>query len=88
MFHDQKIGIYKGIIQYLLDSTNYSLHRIANLSNSPIAHLQLIYHHNKFPKNGQVELNLLKLFILFIDMEIKGERKCKSYYPAEFYLGE
>ncbi len=73
MFHDQKITIYKGIIQYLLDSTNYSLQRIANLSNSPLAHLQLIYHHNRLPKESKVELNLLKLFITVIDMEHKGE---------------
>ncbi|SNV07131.1 Uncharacterised protein [Legionella waltersii] len=30
MSHDYKVGIYKGIIQYLLDATNYSLQRIAN----------------------------------------------------------
>ncbi|HAU0370650.1 TPA: hypothetical protein JBF73_15790 [Legionella pneumophila] len=88
MFYEQKIGIYKGIIQYLLDSTNYSLHRIANLSNSPVAHLQLIYHHNKLPHTKGVELNLLKLFILFIDMEIKGEWKGKAFYTAEGYLGD
>jgi len=81
MFYEQKICIYKGIIQYLLDSTNYSLHRIANLSNSPVAHLQLIYHHNKLPQMKDVELNLLK--ILFIDMEIKGEWKGKAFYSAE-----
>lgn len=73
MFHDQKITIYKGIIQYLLDSTNYSLQRIANLSNSPQAHLQLIYQHNRLPKESKVGLNLLKLFITVIDMEHKGE---------------
>lgn len=73
MFHDQKIVIYKEMIQYLLDSTNYSLDRIANLSNSPIAHLQLIYRYNKLPKESKVELNLLKLFITVIDMELKGE---------------
>ncbi len=88
MLHEQKICIYKGIIQYLLDSTKYSLHRIANLSNSPIAHLQMIYHHNKLPQTGCVELNLLKLFILFIDMEIKGEWKGKAFYSAECYLGD
>lgn len=49
MSHDYKVGIYKGIIQYLLDATNYPLQRIANLSNSPIAYLQLIYHHGNPP---------------------------------------
>ena len=54
MFHDQKITIYKGIIRYLLDSTNYSLQRIANLSNSSVAHLQLIYQHDRLPKESRL----------------------------------
>lgn len=78
MFYDQKIVLYKGIIQYLLDSTKYSLQRIANLSNSPISHLQMIYCHDRLPQNSNVELNLLKLFILLIDMENKGEWKARS----------
>ncbi|CDZ76718.1 hypothetical protein BN59_00992 [Legionella massiliensis] len=77
MFHDQKISIYKGIIQYLLDSTEFSLQRIANMSNSEICHLQLIYNHNRLPKHGKVELNLLKLFSLVVDMELKGEWKAR-----------
>lgn len=77
MFHDQKIVIYKGIIQYLLDSTSYSLQRIANLSNSSVAHLQLIHHYNRLPRESKIELNLLKLFITIIDMELKGESKSR-----------
>ncbi|HAT8692462.1 hypothetical protein ACX1EY_14050 [Legionella pneumophila] len=77
MFHDQKIIIYKGIIQYLLDTTNYSLQRIANLSNSQLAHLQLIYNHDRLPKESKVELNLLKLFTTVIHMEYKGEWKAR-----------
>ncbi|HAT9314950.1 TPA: hypothetical protein JBB95_03470 [Legionella pneumophila subsp. pneumophila] len=77
MFHEQKIIIYKGIIQYLLDTTNYSLQRIANLSNSSLVHLQLIYQHNRMPKESKVEMNLLKLFITVIDMEQKGEWKAR-----------
>lgn len=83
MSHDYKVGIYKGIIQYLLDATNYPLQRIANLSNSPIAYLQLIYHHNRLPQNRSIELNLLKLFVLYIDMEIKRERKAEMFFPAD-----
>lgn len=83
MSHDYKVGIYKGIIQYLLDATNYSLQRIANLSNSPIAYLQLIYHHNRLPQNRSIELNLLKLFVMYIDMEIKREQKAELFFPAD-----
>lgn len=79
MFFDQKVVIYKGMIQYLLDSTNYPLHRLANLSNSPIAYLQLIYHHNRLPQDNNIELNLLKLFMLFIDMEQKVNGKLNLF---------
>ncbi|MGM9370831.1 hypothetical protein ACTAZN_01415 [Legionella pneumophila] len=85
MSHDYKIGIYKGIIQYLLDATNYPLQRIANLSNSPIAYLQLIYHHNRLPQNRSVELNLLKLFVVYIDMEIKRDRKAELFFAADMH---
>ncbi|WP_106225098.1 hypothetical protein [Legionella pneumophila] len=74
MSHDYKVGIYKGIIQYLLYVTN-----------SPIAYLQLIHHHNRLPQNRSVELNLLKLFVVFIDMEIKRERKAEKFFPADMH---
>lgn len=77
MFIEQKITIYKGMIQYLLNSTEYSLQRIANLTNSPIVHLQLIYNHNRLPRESKVELNLTKLFMIVIDMELKGEWKAR-----------
>lgn len=79
MFFDQKVAIYKGMIQYLLDSTNHPLHRLANLSNTPIAHLQLIYHHNRLPQDNNFELKLLKLFMLFIDIELIKKWKAKSF---------
>ncbi|MDI1351763.1 MAG: hypothetical protein PSV35_03190 [bacterium] len=72
MFHDQKINLYKGIIQYFLTYTNYSLQRITNLSNSSVAHPQLIHQYNQLPKVSKVELNLFKLFSIVIDMELKG----------------
>ncbi|HBD7396269.1 hypothetical protein [Legionella longbeachae] len=75
MFHDQKLTIYKEIVQYLLDSTNFSLQRIANLANLSVAHLQLIHHFDRLPKESKVELNLLKLFIMVVDIEHKGKWK-------------
>lgn len=77
MFNENKLSIYKDIIQYLMDSTKYSLQRIANLSNCPIAHLQMIYRHNRLPPESQVELNLLKLFLTVVDMELKGQWKSR-----------
>lgn len=80
MVHDQKISIYKGIIKYLLSSTNYSLPRIANLSNTSLAHLQLIHLYDRLPKESKVEINLLKLFSTVVDMELKGEWKNRQAF--------
>lgn len=73
MNNDLKISIYKGIIQYLLNSTTYPLQKVANLSNSSVKHLQAIYFHSRLPENTNTELNLLKLFKIIIDMEQKGQ---------------
>jgi len=81
MNHELKISIYKGIIQYLLNATTYPLHRVANLSNSSVQNLQAIYCHSRLPENTNTELNLLKLFSTFIDMEQKGQlRALASQY--------
>lgn len=75
MFNAHKIWIYKGMIQYLLDRSGYSLSRIANLSNSSLTHLQLIYHHSHLPKENKLELNLLKIFITYVELEHKSNLK-------------
>ena len=79
MYNDHKIGIYKGIIQYLLDTTTYTLQQIANLSNSTIQHLHSIYFHTRLPSNSDVDLNLLKLFIILVDMEKRGQWTAREY---------
>lgn len=73
MLNSQRVSIYKGIIQYLLDITNYPLQQIANLSNSPIQQLKAIYCQNQLPIDSNVELNLLSLFATLVDMEQKGQ---------------
>lgn len=40
-----------------------------------VAHLQLIHHFDRLPKESKVELNLLKLFIMVVDIELKGKWK-------------
>lgn len=72
---NSKLQIYKGMIEYLLDSTTYPLQRIANLSNSSFHNLQAIYVDNRLPPDPKTELNLLKLFSTVIDMELKGQWK-------------
>lgn len=78
MLNKQKISIYKGIIQYLLDVTTYPLQNIANLSNAPIHQLEAIYCHNQLPVNVSAELNLINLFTTLIDMEHKGQWSARA----------
>lgn len=73
MYFNQKISIYRSIIQYLLDATRYSLHQIATLSNSSVYDVMEIYFDHRLPAESEVGLNLLKFFHLFVGMEHKGE---------------
>ena len=71
-----KLQIYKGIIQFILDSTKYTLKNIAELSNSSLDGIRMIYCHNQMPSHFQSEVQLLKLYQIVL--EIIGEQKSSS----------
>ncbi len=64
-----KVNIYKSMIQYFLDSTDYSLKRIAHLSNSSIQNIQAIYRYNEMPEDFKEELDLVRLYLMILDLE-------------------
>ena len=72
-----KLQIYKGIIQYLLESTNYNLKNIAELSNSPIEHLRSIHCQNMVPDDFFSESQLVKLYQIILDIHPKKNRRSK-----------
>ena len=72
MAHFSKLSIYKGMIQYILESTPYTLKHIAQLSHSPLDHIRMIYCHNSVPINFRSEIELLKLYQIVL--EIKKEQ--------------
>lgn len=78
--NNSKIQIYKGIIQYLLDSTNYTLKNIADLSGSPINNIRSIYCHDVVPVNFTSETRLVRLYQLVLDIHIK-EKQFERYLP-------
>ena len=41
MKHNCKVQIYKGMIQYLLESTNYTLQTIADFSDCSIDYIRI-----------------------------------------------
>ncbi|MBA2649684.1 MAG: hypothetical protein H0U75_08860 [Legionella sp.] len=63
--------IYKGIIQYLLDTTNYSLRSIAKLSNTSFKNIRTIYFLNELPPHFDSEIELVNLFQIILEMNIK-----------------
>ncbi len=74
MQHYRKSQIYRGIIQYLLEFTAYTLKDIADLTNSPTRSIRSIYYLGKIPDSFQTELSLIKLYhtILSLDLDFSG----------------
>lgn len=73
-----KLQIYKGIIQYLLDSTDYSLKRIAALSNCSIKQIQFIHRYDQIPPDFTTEHHLVKLYLIILDLEKKQKLFCSK----------
>lgn len=75
-----KLQIYKGIIQYLLDSTNYSLKNIADLSNSSIKNIRAIYCDNVVPLNFTSEAQLVRLYQMILEIHTQ-KMQFEKYLP-------
>lgn len=72
MYADSKLQIYKGMIQYLMDSSNYTLKRIAVLSNSTVSRIKTIYRYNQLPDEFNEERQLVQLYQIILDLEKKN----------------
>ena len=64
-----KVSIYKSMIQYFMNSTDYSLKRIAFLANSSVSNIQSIYRYGEMPANFNEELDLVRLYMMILDSE-------------------
>ncbi|HIF0226180.1 hypothetical protein SC979_10005 [Legionella pneumophila serogroup 1] len=80
MEYSSKLQIYKGIIQYILESTNYSLKNIADLSNSSIKNIRTIYCDNFVPHNFSSEMQLVRLYQMILEVHIQ-KKQFKKYLP-------
>lgn len=81
MKKDLKIQIYKNIIQYLLESTDYSLKDIAHLINCSIKNIHTIYFKEYIPTHFASELELLKLYHFIL--ELKAKKKIIEAYKLK-----
>jgi hypothetical protein len=68
MENNSKLQIYKGMIQYLLESTNYTIKNIAELSNTSINSIRSIYYENRFSLNILSEITLINLYRIILEI--------------------
>lgn len=79
MQQNPKVQIYQGMIQYLLESTQYTLKNIADLSNSSMKNIRLIHCDGLMPPVFASELQLVKLYQMVLEVNInkKNWRRCR-----------
>lgn len=73
MEHHSRLIIYKGMIQYILDSTHYTLKHIAQLSHSSLENIRMIYCHDSVPNNFKSEIELMKLYQIVLEINMHKE---------------
>ena len=69
MEQNSKLQIYKGMIQYLMKSTNYTLKNIADLTDTSIKNIRSIYLGNLLPPYFSSELQLIKLYQMILECQ-------------------
>lgn len=84
LMENSRLQIYKGIIQYILDSTDYTLKNIADLSNSSIKNIRSIYCENLIPHNFSSELHLIRLYQMILEVRVQEKQFNKYLYPKSF----
>ena len=86
MQQNPKIQIYQGMIQYLLESTNYTLKNIADLSNSSMKNIRSIHCEGLIPPVFASELQLVKLYQMVLEANIKKNSWLKC--PPQQEIGQ
>lgn len=73
MEYHSRLNIYKGMIQYILDSTHYTLKHIAQLSHSSLDNIRMIYCHDSVPNNFKSEVELMKLYQIVLEINMNKD---------------
>jgi histidinol phosphatase-like PHP family hydrolase len=69
-----KVQIYQGMVQYILESTHYTLKNIAQLSHSSLDNIRKIYCCDAAPCDFKSEIELLKLYQIVLEINTERER--------------
>ena len=70
MQQNTKVQIYQGMIQYLLESTHYTLKNIADLSHSSMKNISSIHCDGLIPPVFASELQLVKFYQMVLEVNI------------------
>lgn len=79
MENNFRLQICKSIINYLLESTNYTLKDIAALLNCSIRQLRSIYFDELMPTNLHCERDLVRLYHLILELNINKQYVHQGY---------
>ncbi|MFO2972836.1 hypothetical protein SCO12_15530 [Legionella pneumophila serogroup 10] len=71
---DVRPKIYKGMIQHILNTTDFSIKSIAILARTSIDEIQSIYYDNHIQFGYNKEINLIRLFELILEMQHQKNR--------------
>lgn len=67
MNDDSRLQIYRGIIQYLLESTHYTLKNIAELTQTTLRSIREIHLNQQLSLSRNSEIQLLKLYQIILE---------------------
>ena len=85
MKHEKKLEIYKRMIQYLIDNTNYSLKSIAYLSKTSFKNIRTIHAYGELPTHFDSEMELVNLFQIILEINIKQQKPPFYFYKESGY---
>ena len=74
MENNAKLLIYKGIIQYLLSSTGYTLKNIADLSGAHVSSIRMIYCDDCLPQTFTSEMQLISLYQFVVESSMQSKK--------------
>ena len=80
MQQNPKVQIYQGMIQYLLESTPYTLQTIADLSTSSMKNIRSIYRDGLMPSFFTSELQLVELYQMVLEVDL-GKNNWLGWQP-------
>jgi len=81
MEKNYRLQIYKAIIQYLLESTPYTLNSIADLAGTSLEIICSIYCNDLIPPNFLTESKLVNLYQTILELN-----KYKNHIPDKYII--